>query len=276
MQGLIPSTPDRTKVSDRRAKIEAALIASSINFSTMWETGSFTHGTAVASSSDVDYLASVVGEKTKLPSSTLTAFKNCLEGSDPNIFRVEIDTPTIHVEYYSDPEFEITPGYCFDLTGEFPIYQIPGPNDEWIKSSPKSHYQYVNETNDALNKNLKPLIRLVKAWKYSHKVPISSFYLEMRTTEYARTESSILFQLDLRFAMNHMIRSGLADMNDPMGAVGRIPACTSAANQTTALRQMKEAVVELEAAESYEEKNDWVMYWVKMDTVFTDFPFVQG
>ena len=276
LASVIPAALDRTKVSDRRAKLELSLKASSISFSVMWETGSFSHGTAISQYSDVDYLASVAGPKPTLPSSALAAFKKSLQSADSNIYKIEVASPTIRIEYFSEPIIEIAPGYIFDLTPTHSIYEIAGPNDQWIKTSPGAHLAYVNDANDALSKRVKSLIRLIKAWKYSQKVPISSFYLEMRTTEYALTQDSILFDLDLRFALNHIIRAGLADMNDPTGSVGRIPACSSSLNQATSLRQMKDAVAALEEAYEKSRKGDWFNYWLQMSNVFNNFPYEIG
>ena len=44
---------------------------------------------------------------------------------------------------------------------------------------------------------LKPLIRLVKAWKFYNKVPIT-FYLELRVTKYAEGRTAIVYDLDIR------------------------------------------------------------------------------
>jgi hypothetical protein len=64
---------------------------------------------------------------------------------------------------------------------------------------------------------VKPLIRLVKSWKYHWNVPIRSFYLEMRVAEYASKETAIIYRIDVKGALQWLQRSALNDMPDPMG-----------------------------------------------------------
>ncbi|WP_104526463.1 hypothetical protein [Blastococcus atacamensis] len=76
--------------------------------------------------------------------------------------------------------------------GDDDVFWIPGPGDQWVESAPGAHLRFVNEQNDRLNKRVKPLARLLKAWKVYAGAPVSSTYLEMRAAEYAQSEKTIL------------------------------------------------------------------------------------
>ena len=64
-----------------------------------------------------------------------------------------------------------------------------------MKSSPKAHTDYVKQEDERLKGKLKPLIRLLKAWKFYNNVPIRSFYLELRAAKYAESEKSIVYDI---------------------------------------------------------------------------------
>lgn len=137
-----------------------------------------------------------------------------------------------------------------------------------------AHNKYVSEVNDRLGKKVKTLVRLVKAWKYSQGVPVSSFYLEMRTVKYSSDESAIIYDIDLRAVFRRLVAGEMRPMNDPLGVVPRIPATSSEANRTTALRQAREALGHLEAAEAAQSAGNRSDYWSHMTSVFGyDYPY---
>lgn len=277
LKTLVPAAPDRTLVACRRKKIEDALKASSLGMHRIIESGSFSHGTGIAQKSDVDYMVSLRGSKTDLPSSTLAKMKTVISGADSAIRDVRVASPTVQVTYWGGgPDFEIVPGFLREASKGGFIYDIPGRRDEWLLSSPESHKQYVNDINDQLSKKVKPLIRLVKAWKHGAGAPVSSFYLEMRTAAYASRSNSINFDSDLLCALRTILASGLADMNDPVVRIGRIPACSSLANKATTMSALKSAVASLQAAQDYALAGRWVEYFYAMRVVYPDFPYESG
>lgn len=270
---LVPASYDREITKLRREKIISTLQNSDLDYSTLWEIGSFSHGTGIRDHCDVDYMVTFGVGKTVLPSSFLTSLKKVLDTADSYIYNVKISSPALRVEYFSGPIFEIVPGFIGDVSGKFNTYDIPGPSDKWIDSAPEAHFQYVNDANDVLSKKVKSLVRLLKAWKYANSIPISSFYLEMRVAEYSLDESSIIYDIDLDSVFHYLINKDLADMNDPMGYVGRFSPCSSEADRLTCLAAMKRAVVALEAAEAYKDAGSYLDYWLKMVEVFPAFPY---
>jgi hypothetical protein len=113
---------------------------------------------------------------------------------------VRIDRPAVVVEFGGGDEmWEVIPGFLTSRGGpDQLVYDIPGPSTGWIDTAPKEHLKYVNESNQAPRDGCaKALSRLVKAWKYYCKVPISSFYLEMRAAQHVRAVSAYVHLWDL-------------------------------------------------------------------------------
>jgi hypothetical protein len=213
--GLAPPIYDRAEASIRRKAVETALAASSLRVTSMFESGSWTHGTSISAKSDVDYMAVATGPQAN--------------------------------------------GYR--------VYWIGGRKDEWVLSAPGAHLAYVNRQNDRLGKKVKPLVRLLKAWKHNVGAPVSSFYLEIRTAEYAAGESVIIYDIDLRRVMNAIVAADARDMNDPARIVGRIPACASWEKRHRTLALLKTAVSDLNA-DAARTVGDRHGYWRAMVKVF--------
>ncbi|MFB7253170.1 hypothetical protein [Streptomyces nojiriensis] len=107
------------------------------------------------------------------------------------------------------------------------------------------HLDYVNKVNQqpGIPGGAKKLARLAKAWKYTNRVPISSFYLEMRAAQYMAAQTSFSAALYLCGYLEWLEKMELADMNDPMGKAGRFSACSSTATKVTALSNLHTAAV---------------------------------
>jgi hypothetical protein len=131
------------------------------------------------------------------------------------------------------------------------IYDIPGPSAgaAWIDSAPNEHLTYVNEANKEPHKgDAKDLARLVKAWKYYCDVPISSFYLEMRAAQHVTTQKTYIHVWDICQLLESLNDHGLASMNDPMRAAGRIYPCSSDAKLEEARSKLRRAATRARAA----------------------------
>ncbi len=273
---LVPAQYDRKVASTRKKGIERLLSTASIKSDFLFESGSWSHGTGIAAKSDVDYMAWIDSPRPTLPSSALSRLRLVIDDTyGLDVFRVRTSSPVVAVEYYTAPDFEIVPAYYKSSDTETLTYWIPGRGDEWVVSAPEAHLAYVNRHNDRLNKKVKPLVRLIKAWKYFTGAPVSSFYLEMRVAEYASKESAIYYEIDLPWVFRGIIDTGARDMNDPEGLVGRIPACSSDEKRTRTLSLMRSAVKSLDLATDAKSHGDAHEYWSNMYDVFgPDFPYV--
>ncbi len=278
IESLAPAQLDRTVASKRREGIERLLSTSSIKSDYLFESGSWSHGTGIAAKSDVDYMAWIDSERPSLPSSALSRLRQVIDDSyGLDVYKVRTSSPVVSVEFYTGPHFEIVPAYYERSVGDTVVYWIPGRDDEWVLSAPDAHLAYVNRQNDRLGKKVKPLVRLMKAWKYCVEAPVSSFYLETRTAEYAAGESSILFEIDLPAVFRTIVAFGARDMNDPEGLVGRIPACASKEKRTHTLSLIRDAMNSLDLADEARRRGNTSDYWSNMYDVFgPGFPYPPG
>lgn len=271
---LAPAAYDRTEAGARRKVVQDALLTSSLRVTSMFESGSWTHGTSIKAHSDVDYMVVATGTRPLLPSSALAIAKATVNGCDWKINGVKVSSPIVAITYYTQPNFEVAPAWYKERVGGVSVYWIAGRGDEWVLSAPGAHLAYVSEQNDRLGKKVKPLIRLMKAWKYHVGAPVSSFYLEMRTAEYAKGESSIVYDIDLRGVMNTIASFGARDMNDPAGVVGRVPACASDEKRKKTLSMLRSAYSALNDADAAKTRGDRHAYWLAMREVFGgDYPW---
>ncbi|MEV8513466.1 hypothetical protein [Dactylosporangium sp. NPDC051484] len=265
---LAPAAPDRTEVSLRRQKILQALSRSNLRVDSMFESGSWSHGTGVRAHSDVDYMARATGNRPMRPSTALAVAKEAIRGCDFKITSTAVSSPVIAVGYSSVPNFEIAPAWYYGTSNGFDVYVIAGRKDEWVFSAPEAHLKYVDRQNDRLSKKVKPLARLLKAWKYHMGVPVSSFYLEMRTAEFAAGVKSIVYDVDLPSMLGRLIGFGVRDMNDPEQIVGRIPACASDEKERRTIQLAKDALAHLAKAAAAKERRDAGEYWNSMYQIF--------
>src|SRR6266704_1576804 len=102
---LAPAGYDRTEASARRSIVQEALYTSSLRVTSMFESGSWTHGTSIITKSDVDYMAVATGKRPIWPSNALAAAKTAVNGCDWKITNVRVSSPVIAVTYYRQPHF---------------------------------------------------------------------------------------------------------------------------------------------------------------------------
>lgn len=244
LRRLTPSSTQREAAARHRASVKSAL-ENSLIVNNFFETGSFTHGTGVRGHSDIDCLVSLGNSKPLVSYTALEWVKDALKTR----FRyttVRIDRPAVVIEFADGLEtWEVIPGFLTGrgAPGQF-IYDIPGPStgSGWIDTAPKEHLAYVNECNKSPHHgDAKDLARLMKAWKYFCNVPISSFYLEMRSAQHVTTQSTYIHIWDVCQLFEKLKSHELAGMNDPSGAAGRFYPCSSDANHAAALSKVTTA-----------------------------------
>ncbi|MCP2336948.1 hypothetical protein FHU30_002288 [Actinomadura rupiterrae] len=133
-----------------------------------------------------------------------------------------------------------------------------------------SHLDYVNTANkqEGIAGGAKKLARLMKAWKYYNKVPISSFYLEMRAAKYLTTQSSFAPAWDLCWLLEKLESSELAAMNDPTGASGRFYPCSSEYNKAEALSKVKTGATRARKALTAYQNDEPAMAFYYLDLLF--------
>lgn len=223
VSAMTPSAEARAAASRHRQDIEDWLKAD-LDIIRMRETGSWHHGTALDRFSDVDYFVSMTGTRPAASAEVLEQLRGSLNRGFTGAY-ASVNRPAVRLRFFDDgPDVEITPVF-YRATDD---YYIPDPDGSgWIKSNPAVHLAYVNEAQQKTDNRAKGLIRLVKTWKAWNQVPLSSFYLEMRTAQYAVANDPILLDWDLVGVFRALARSGLADMNDPTDYGRRISSGTT-------------------------------------------------
>lgn len=246
---LKTSATETAAAKSHRASIEACL-KSSFGLNRFTRIGSFGNGTNISGYSDVDYLACLpISALTKTSNASLAKVKTVLVARFPGT-GVRVSTPAVVCPFgtYKSEDTEIVVAdYLRDVKG-FKVYDIADGNDGWMEVSPDAHNYYVAEVDKKHGGKVKPLIRLIKAWKYYRDVPIKSFYLEMRVAKYANGESSIVYDIDVKNILAMLRDNELAAMQDPMGVAGYIYPCKTETFKQDALSKLKTAATRAEKA----------------------------
>lgn len=242
LRRITPTQTERNAAASHRGSVKSALDGR-LNVARFFETGSFVHGTGIRHKSDVDVLVSLDHPKPGSSETALNWTKDALN-SHFSTTPVKIRRPSVVVEFaQKEEQWEVTPGFI-TRRGDpnQKVYDIPGPSDGWIDTAPDEHIDYLNEANSRPSYGCaKSLARLMKAWKYYRDVPISSFYLEMRAAKHVRAQNAYVHVYDLCGVLEDLRDNGLASMNDPKGASGRIYACSSQAKKDQALSKLNTA-----------------------------------
>lgn len=250
---MTPDAAARSAAAKHRKEIEEWLMYD-LGIIRMRETGSWHHGTALSGFSDVDYFVSMRGARPSASATALEELRSSLSRGIPGAY-VSIDRPAVSLRYFEEgPAVEITPAYFRDTND----YDIPDPDGTgWIRSNPAFHLQYVDRAQRETDGLAKGLIRLVKTWKSRNNVPLSSFYLEMRTAQYALNNKPIIYDWDLRDFFKSLANSGLREMNDPTNYGRRITTGTSNfVELITAKYAVEQAVRLTKLAHEASEDND--------------------
>lgn len=268
LSNFVPTSTERSAAAGHRGSVEAALDGLSIYG--LWETGSFSHGTAVRGHADVDVLVSLKGTRPQSSDTALSRVKSALIARFPYT-PIRISRPAIVVNFASGTErWEVIPAYFFRQVNGVNIYNIPAPGGNWMETAPSAHLAYVTETNKAPAGGAKSLARLIKIWKYSNQssAKISSFYLEMRAAQWMATESTFIPHLDFMYLMKRLGDVGLASINDPSGLTGRIAPTSTETYRTSSLITLRGDAKRVEDAISLENAGKRSEAFSKLNTVF--------
>lgn len=246
--------PSEYKKSISHKKSVKSCLEKSFGCTHFFETGSFGNKTGVKHFSDTDYFAVCASfNLRKNSSNVLREVKEALQYTfHKTAPKIKVNSPSVTIPFgtYASEDLEITP--CFynaiieTPAGRKRSYGIPDSNKGWMLSGPGAHNAYVAYHNKRLHNRLKPLIKLIKAWKFYRNVPISSFYLELRITKLLEEKKKIDYTIDLHGTMKKLYDIELADIRDPMQVSGMVQACKT---------EKKESVLsKLETARSRAEK----------------------
>lgn len=246
---LTPSSIETQTAKNHRVSIEACL-KNNFGLNRFTRIGSFGNGTSISRYSDVDYLACLpTNQLTETSTPSLVKVRNALNTRFPDT-GVKVSCPAVVVPFGTkeSENHEIVPADYRKENNGYKVYDIADCSNGWMEASPDAHNAYVKSIDIKLGGKVKPLIRFIKAWKYYHNVPISSFYLELRVAKYAEGEESIVYDIDVKQILCQLRDNNLAKMQDPMGVSGLISACKSDADKIIAISKLKTAATRAENA----------------------------
>ena len=266
---LIPTDAQREAGIGHRATVKAALEAK-LKVNTFFETGSFSHGTGVRGYSDIDALVSIGNTRPDSSDTALSWVKGALQARFP-LTEVVVRRPAVVIKFAGGYEtWEVIPGFLTGRGGKDQyVYDIPGPASGWIDSAPQEHLAYVNSWNSKPHKgDAKDLSRLVKAWKYYNNLPISSFYLEMRSAQHVANQEQYVHVYDVCQVLEELNKLQLGAMNDPSGATGRIYACSTTAKGNEALSKLNTGATRARKALDAYRADDFDTCFYYLDLLF--------
>ena len=266
---LRPRKGESQRVRRHREAIRACLVRE-FDLNSFSQCGSWGNGTSVAGHSDTDYLAALpaaafVADSKKMLDGVRAALKTRFPQT-----KVRVNAPAVLVPFGSlaSENTEIVVGkLCQRTANGRPIYQIADGAGGWMKTSPGAHNAHVAARDELLHARLKPLICFVKAWKYYNGVPVSSFYLEMRTALYMKGKAKVVFERDVA-GLFALLDDNLADVRDPVKVAGLIKPCASPAQKrrtqtkvATAARRARSALAATQRGDEAEAFKLWRQLW---------------
>jgi hypothetical protein len=255
---LTPSVYESEAAKGHRYSIETRLKLDFDSVRRFTRIGSFGNGTSISGYSDVDYLACLPTNKLSTNSNySLQKVRESLDGRFPNT-GIRVSCPAVVCPFGNSAAetTEVVPADEVNDSNGYKVYDIADCASGWMKASPDAHNAYVRAVDEKFSGKVKPLIRFIKAWKCFREVPISSFYLELRVAKYASDEKSIIYEYDVRNVLKLLWDGQLANMQDPMGISGYIPACSTDVKRQDALSKLERAYTRaVKAREAAEKEN---------------------
>lgn len=268
LSNFVPTAAERTAAARHRATVQTALEI--LNIYGLWETGSFSHGTAIHGHSDVDVLVSLKGTQPESSDTAISRVKSALIHSFPST-PIRVSRPAVVVNFAAGAErWEVIPAYFARQVNGLSIYNIPAPGGNWMETSPSAHLKYVTDTNKSPAGGAKSLARLVKIWKYTNQssVKISSFYLEMRAAKHMDSQSTFVSHLDFMYLMKSLYIGTLASMNDPSGLTGRIAPTSTEGYRASSLVTLRGDAKRVEDSINLESGGNRSQAFAKLGMVF--------
>lgn len=271
LKRLAPLTSEHEKAKKHKDSVKSSL-ENNLNCYDLIETGSFGNGTGVRHYSDTDYFVVFkVKDIWDNSSYTLRKVKEALQLTFWQTEGIVVKTPAVLIPFgkYESENLEITPS-AFNGIVQTPIgkkasYSIPNYDGSWMNSSPEAHNAYVKKEDIRLCYKLKPLIKLIKAWKFFNNAQINSFYIELRVTKFLENQKSINYDIDIVRIIKHLYDIKLANIIDPMGISGYVQACSSDPKKADALSKLTTGLIRcIKAHEQREKDIEKCFYWWNM------------
>lgn len=253
---IVPTYSESAEAEKNAAVIERRLKLE-FDMAYMATFGSTGHGTHLAGYSAVDCFA-VIPKSHLFEDSGKSLIKvRFAVSKDLPEANVVGGRPVVAVPFGDGPaqRHHIVPAFPNGKQDDHDVYGIPGPRDRWVSSCPAAHSIWVNKRDVALDRKLKPLIRLAKAWNVANGEPLWSYYLELCMAEFLNQESAVVYGVDLKNFFRYMALLRLAPFEASVGCDEPVYG-TSVADRDAAYDKLVEAAEMSDRARDFELKGD--------------------
>lgn len=219
--------------------------------------GSTGHGTHIADYSALDCFTVVDNSRLyKESSRSLEEMREILLDASPDTFVTE-GRPVVAVPFGEAraEQHRIVPAYLKGTRGSHDLYGIPAPRDRWIGACPAGHSAWINARNDELGQNLKPFIRVLKAWNHFNGEPLWSYYLELCAADFLKRDTSIVYAVDVESFFWYMLKRRLKPFEDSPGCDETVYG-TAIKDKEAAQAKLLEAANLAKEARTWERRGD--------------------
>ena len=227
-----PTDGEIQAVRDRFGEVQIGL-ARAFPRSRIVPIGSHSRGTAIAVHSHIDFLAvlpsewAIWGARRMSPLKIIHRMMEYL-----GEFAPAISQDGRGVELYFNGvtcAVDVVPGFLVRAVDQYPVYSLPGEENQWIEASPEWHSALFSHANARSGAKLRSISQLVKIWQFAGSPPlgISGLYLDMMlaTSDIAAGIKS--YGQCLSDFFKELVRQEIRALPDPAGASGVIVASPS-------------------------------------------------
>ena len=243
--------------------------------------GSYARETSIRTTSDIDLMlilkrAEVYwGDNFKTSSTILDNVRDELEARYRNTSVVR-DKQAIVVRFGGNLfPVDVVPAFYWQqqtitwqngTTSQYPVYMIPDADGWWMPSSPDAHNKYISDANSKSRGKLKRVAKLIRFWRSCRvpAIPLNSFFVEIWLAANELCVGAKSYALCLNDALVSMANCDCANIEDPLGISGDIPAANSEPKRQkalTAVQASAEHAYRAIMAESAQNTREAIRQW---------------
>ncbi len=259
----IAPLPSESDAAERHIATIRRRLAEAYNLKGFVRAGSYSRGTFIRGSSDVDLFAVVSRDDARwgrgyMSSETmLNNFRQELAAR----FRSTDVSRDVHavVVRFTDCQIDVVPAFFAGMTADKqPMYAIPDGRGDWMTTSPAQHNAYIRQADEASRGKLRGTAQLLKFWRECRQSPValSSFHIEMVLAAEGTCRGVKSYAECLTEVLQGLAQRDCRGLQDPLGISGLIPAVKASSRREPALASVKDSRDHAKKALIAERQND--------------------
>lgn len=271
-QGRLPLTPNqRTIAAGRLTNLRAFFANNYVVATAPWAIGSYGRGTIVRPERDIDIMVALsVPDYWSRYQPDSRAFlrwlRDGLNRAYPNT-QVGVRQITVHLALGENLEVDLVAGFHREGGG----FYIPNGSGGWQGTNPPFHDKLMTDANVRLGSQLKPLVRVMKAWNIvGNGGRLRSFHLEM-IVERVWQKANALSSMPAAVAATLETGAGWVRATHPdpwIGSGQNLDSYLNAEVRATIAKNMDEDAVRARAAIEYVAAGQTAKAFERWDIVF--------